>query len=52
MKRSIQKLWISDQWDGTHLNPVLNTDYSDHDVIRADEDFYIFSKLGEKSQKG
>lgn len=30
-----------DQSDGTYKNPVLNADYSDPDVIRVGEDFYM-----------
>ncbi|RTE10730.1 glycoside hydrolase 43 family protein [Paenibacillus whitsoniae] len=33
--------WISDQGDGTYLNPILHADYSDPDVIRVGEDFYM-----------
>ncbi|BCU78401.1 glycoside hydrolase 43 family protein [Luteolibacter sp. LG18] len=35
--------WISDQGDGTYRNPVLHADYSDPDVIRVGEDFYLTS---------
>jgi beta-xylosidase len=30
-----------DQGNGTYINPVLNADYSDPDVIRVDSDFYM-----------
>jgi beta-xylosidase len=33
--------WISDQGDGTYINPVLHADYSDPDVIRVGSDFYM-----------
>lgn len=33
--------WIPDQSDGTCRNPVLCADYSDPDVIRAGNDFYL-----------
>jgi beta-xylosidase len=33
--------WVSDQGDGTYRNPVLFADYSDPDVVRAGEDFYL-----------
>ncbi len=33
--------WIPDQGDGTFWNPVLCADYSDPDVIRVGEDFYL-----------
>ena len=35
--------WTSDQGDGTYRNPVLCADYSDPDVIRSGEDFYLVS---------
>ncbi|OME01982.1 glycoside hydrolase [Paenibacillus odorifer] len=33
--------WISDQGDGTYINPILHADYSDPDVIRVGDDFYM-----------
>ena len=33
--------WQPDQGDGTYRNPVLLADYSDPDVIRVGEDFYL-----------
>ena len=33
--------WIPDRGDGTYQNPVLFADYSDPDVIRAGDDFYL-----------
>jgi beta-xylosidase len=33
--------WIADLGDGTYKNPVLHADYSDPDVIRVGEDFYM-----------
>ena len=33
--------WIPDQGDGTYRNPVVCADYSDPDVIRVGEDFYL-----------
>lgn len=35
------KVWISDQGDGTYKNPVLYADYSDPDVIRVGDDYYM-----------
>ena len=37
------KVWVSDQGDGTFKNPVLYADYSDPDVIRVGEDYYMTS---------
>ena len=33
--------WTSDQGDGTYRNPVLCADYSDPDVIRDGDDFWM-----------
>jgi len=33
--------WVPDQGDGTFRNPVLHADYSDPDVIRVGDDFYL-----------
>jgi beta-xylosidase len=35
------KVWVSDQGDGTYQNPVLYADYSDPDVIRVGDDYYM-----------
>ena len=37
----VSKAWVSDQKDGTYINPVLHADYSDPDVCVAGEDFYM-----------
>ena len=42
LKRTInEQPWISDQGDGTYMNPILHADYSDPDIIRVGEDFYM-----------
>ena len=33
--------WIADRGDGTFQNPILHADYSDPDVIRVGDDFYM-----------
>lgn len=33
--------WIADLGDGTYKNPILYADYSDPDVIRVGDDFYM-----------
>ena len=38
---NISNVWISDNGDGTYTNPILQADYSDPDVIRVDNDFYM-----------
>lgn len=35
--------WIPDQSDGTFHNPILHADYSDPDIVRHGEDFYLTS---------
>jgi beta-xylosidase len=39
----VSKVWVSDQGNGTYKNPVLNADYSDPDVCRVGEDYYLVS---------
>lgn len=34
-------LWIPDQGDGTYQNPILFADYSDPDLCRVGEDYYL-----------
>ena len=36
-------VWTADNGDGTYRNPVLFADYSDPDVVRAGDDFYLVS---------
>ena len=33
--------WVPDNGDGTYKNPILFADYSDPDVIRVGDDFYL-----------
>ncbi len=35
------RVWVSDQGDGTFRNPVLHADYSDPDVVRVGNDYYM-----------
>lgn len=35
--------WIPDLGDGTYKNPVIHADYSDPDVIRVGEDYFMIS---------
>ena len=37
----VSKVWIADNRDGTYRNPILHADYSDPDVIRLGNDFYM-----------
>lgn len=34
-------IWTPDQRDGSYLNPVLAGDYSDPDVVRVGDDYYL-----------
>jgi beta-xylosidase len=34
-------IWTPDQGDGTYFNPVLQGDYSDPDVVRVGDDYYL-----------
>ena len=36
-------VWIADNGDGTYNNPILHADYSDPDVVRVGEDYYMTS---------
>lgn len=37
----VSKVWVSDLGNGKYKNPVLYTDYSDPDVCRVDNDYYM-----------
>lgn len=37
----VSDVWVSDQSDGTYVNPVLHADYSDPDVCAVGDDFYM-----------
>jgi beta-xylosidase len=39
----ISKAWVADNGDGTYKNPIIHADYSDPDVIRVGDDFYLVS---------
>lgn len=36
-------LWVSDNGDGTYTNPILHADYSDPDIVKVEDDFYMVS---------
>jgi beta-xylosidase len=36
-------VWSPDNGDGTYKNPIIHADYSDPDVVRVGEDFYLVS---------
>ncbi len=33
--------WVPDKGDGTYQNPILHADYSDPDVVRVGDDYYM-----------
>ena len=35
--------WVADRGDGTYTNPIIFADYSDPDLIRVGDDFYMVS---------
>lgn len=37
----VSDVWVSDQKDGTYINPVIHADYSDPDLCVAGDDFYM-----------
>jgi beta-xylosidase len=39
--QSVSRTWVSDLRNGTYKNPILHADYSDPDVIRVADDFYM-----------
>ncbi|MGL2988060.1 glycoside hydrolase family 43 protein [Flavobacterium sp. RSSA_27] len=37
----VSKTWVADLGNGTFKNPILHSDYSDPDVIRVKDDYYM-----------
>jgi beta-xylosidase len=37
----VSKVWVADNRDGTYKNPILYADYSDPDIIRLGNDYYM-----------
>lgn len=37
----VSKVWVADNGDGTYKNPIIHADYSDPDVIRVGDDYYM-----------
>ncbi|WP_347840328.1 glycoside hydrolase 43 family protein [uncultured Draconibacterium sp.] len=35
------KVWIADNGDGTYKNPIIHADYSDPDVVRVGDDYFM-----------
>jgi beta-xylosidase len=40
---SQKSAWLPDNGNGTYKNPVINADYSDPDVVRVGQDYYLVS---------
>ena len=40
-QNSVSKTWVSDLGNGTYKNPVLYADYSDPDICRVGDDYYM-----------
>ena len=40
-QQDISKSWVADLGDGTYNNPILFADYSDPDVCRVGDDYYM-----------
>jgi beta-xylosidase len=40
-KPYVSEVWVSDNGDGTYKNPIIYADYSDPDVVRVDDDYYM-----------
>jgi beta-xylosidase len=39
----VSKVWVADNGDGTYKNPIIHADYSDPDVIRVEDDYYMIA---------
>lgn len=37
----VSSVWVADLGNGRYKNPILHADYSDPDVVRAGDDFYM-----------
>lgn len=37
----VSKVWVADTGNGSYKNPILHADYSDPDVCRVDNDYYM-----------
>ncbi|NOT73685.1 MAG: glycosyl hydrolase 43 family protein [Cyclobacteriaceae bacterium] len=41
--KTVSETWVADRGDGTYKNPILHADYSDPDVCRVGDDFFLVS---------
>lgn len=42
-KPYVSDVWVADNGDGTYNNPIIYSDYSDPDVVRVGDDYYMTS---------
>ncbi|MFI1772016.1 glycoside hydrolase family 43 protein [Thalassobellus citreus] len=42
-KPYVSEVWVADNGDGTYKNPIIYSDYSDPDVVRVGDDYYMTS---------
>lgn len=42
-QQDISEVWVADNGDGTFTNPILHADYSDPDVVKVGDDFFMTS---------
>ncbi len=42
-ERYISKVWVADSGKGTYKNPIINADYSDPDICRVGNDYYMIA---------
>jgi beta-xylosidase len=40
-KPYVSDVWVTDNGDGTYKNPIIYADYSDPDVVRVGDDYYM-----------
>ncbi|AUS04343.1 glycoside hydrolase 43 family protein [Pseudotamlana carrageenivorans] len=40
-KPYVSEVWVADNGNGTYNNPILYSDYSDPDVVRVGDDYYM-----------
>ena len=43
LSAQVSQVWVSDNGNGTYTNPIIDADYSDPDVCRVGDDFYMTS---------
>jgi beta-xylosidase/acetyl esterase/lipase len=39
--QNASRVWVADMGDGTYRNPIIHADYSDPDVVRVGDDYYM-----------